>query len=105
MAFGLGHGHKVKIELDADELSSAQVRKIRSLNIILQHILTTHDEAEFFDGSAEFMRTCAGLIKEANFANNLKDKSGIPYAEQALEYSMDVLQECMTNSKVVTYDN
>ena len=29
----------------------------------------------------------------------------IPYAEQVLEYSLDVLQDQMSLSKVVSYDN
>jgi hypothetical protein len=65
----------------------------------------TENEEEYFEGSAEFMRMCAALIKQAHFTENLKDASNIPYAQQALEYSMDILQEYVTSSKVVTYDN
>ena len=96
---------KVQIELDATELSDSQIRQIKALNTMITHLVSTDDEGEFFDGSAEFMRMCASLIKQARFADDLKDVSGIPYAEQALEYSMDVLQEHIGSSKVVTYDN
>jgi len=96
---------KVFIEIDATELTDSQVRLIKSINMMLQHVLVTDDEEEFFDGSAEFMRMCASLIKKAHFAEDLKGVNNIPYAQQALEYSMDVLQEHITNSNVVNYDN
>ena len=95
----------IKIEIDGSELNPQQVRLIRSLNTMLTHVLLTESEEEYFEGSAEFMRMCAALIKQARFTEELKDHSNIPYAQQALEYSVDVLQEYVTASKVVTYDN
>lgn len=95
----------IRIEIDGSELTPNQVRLIRSLNTMLAHVMLTENEEEYFEGSAEFMRMCAALIKQAHFTENLKDQSNIPYAQQALEYSMDVLQEYVTSSKVVTYDN
>lgn len=104
MAFGMKN-KKVLIELDASELTNQQVRLIKSINAMLAHVVTTDEEEEFFEGSAEFMRMCASLIKQSNFSTELKGKNDIPYAEQALEYSMDTLMEHMSNSKVVHYDN
>jgi hypothetical protein len=95
----------IRIEIDGSELTPAQVRLIRSINTMLAHVLITENEEEYFEGSAEFMRMCAALIKQAHFTENLKSVNNIPYAQQALEYSMDVLQEYVTNSKVVNYDN
>lgn len=99
-----GKKKKVFIEVDATEMSDAQVRLLKSVNAMIAHVLTTENESEFFDGSAEAMRMCAALIKQAHFANDLQF-DGIPYADQALEYSMDILHEHMNNSKVVQYDN
>ncbi len=93
------------IEFDASELTPAQKRLVRSLNIVLKEILTTSDEGKFFDGSAEFMRMCASLIQQTKFSNELKEGSEIPYANQALEYSVEILHEHIAMSKVVTYDN
>lgn len=95
----------IKIEIDGSELTPQQVRLIRSINTMLAHVLVTENEEEYFEGSAEFMRMCAALIKQAHFTENLKGVNNIPYAQQALEYSMDVLSEYITNSKVVNYDN
>jgi hypothetical protein len=95
----------IRIEIDGSELTPNQIRLIRSLNTMLAHVLMTDNEEEYFEGSAEFLRMCAALIKQAHFTENLKDSSNIPYAQQALEYYMDVLQEYVATSKVVTYDN
>ena len=96
---------KLFIEIDADELTDSQVRLIKSVNMMLQHVLVTDNEEEFFYGSADFMRMCASIIKKSHFAEDLKGVNDIPYAEQALEYSMDVLQEHISSSNVVSYDN
>ncbi len=95
----------IRIDIDGSELTPQQVRLIRSLNTMLAHVLLTENEEEYFEGSAEFMRMCASLINQARFTEELKDQSNIPYAQQALEYSVDSLQEYVTALKVVTYDN
>ncbi|OUR98746.1 hypothetical protein A9Q84_04865 [Halobacteriovorax marinus] len=105
MSGATSKNERVFIEIDASELTDSQIRLIKSINMMLQHVLMTDDEEEFFDGSAEFMRMCASLIKKAHFAEDLKGVNNIPYAQQALEYSMDILQEHITNSNVVSYDN
>jgi hypothetical protein len=95
----------IKIEIDGNDFTPQQVRLIRSLNTILTHVMATENEEEYFEGSAEAMRMCAALIKQAHFTEKLKGVDNISYAQQALEYSMDVLQEYVSSSKVITYDN
>lgn len=95
---------KLFIEIDASELSPAHKRLLRTLNTLLQQVLTTEQEDLYFEGSAEIMRQCAALIKQARFIDNEKMAS-IPYAEQALEFSLDTLQEQIEGMKVVSYDN
>jgi len=95
---------KLYIEIDATELSAAQIRAIKTLNMLINHAMTTESEGEFFDSSAEAMRVCASLIKQANYIDETNE-SEIPYAQQVLEFSMDILQEQMSSSKVINYDN
>ena len=90
--------------IDTSDLNPSQVRLIRTMNSLLLGVITTDSEAHFFDDSAELMRICASLIKQSNFASSLVEND-IPYADQALEYSVDVLQEQISSSKVVTHDN
>src|SRR5690606_33874593 len=95
----------LQLKVDLEGLGPEHVRALRSLVVHLQQILTTSDEAEFFDGSAECMRLCASLIKRSRFSEGLVGQAGILYAEQALEFSMDTLQDQITLSKVINYDN
>lgn len=94
----------LNLKIDTNELSPNQIRLIKSVNSMIMHVLTTRQEDEFFDGSADLMRMCAALIKQAHFIE-IQDISEIPYGKQALEYSVDILREHMEKSKVVTYDN
>lgn len=96
---------QLHIKLDVEELSPSQVRLIKTINTLLVQVLTAPDEAEFFDGSSEFMRTCAGAIKQSNFTETLKGKDGIPYADQALEFSLDSISDDIQNSKLINFDN
>lgn len=89
--------------VDTTGLSPAQIRLLKSFNAMMKHVATTNSESDFFDGSAECMRICASLIKQAQFIEAFRSED-IPYAEQALEYSIDILQDQMSTHKVVTYD-
>ena len=93
------------LEIKTVGLTEAQKRLLKSLNALLGYTIQTDDEAEFFNGSAEALRICASLIKQSHFIENLSPFDDIPYAEQALEYSIDVLQEHINASKVIQYDN
>ncbi len=103
MAHSVNKKNMINISVDASELSATQVRLLKSLNAMIKHVVTTDSESEFFDGSAECMRICASLIKQARFIEAFKAED-IPYAEQALEYSIDILQEQMSAHKVISYD-
>ena len=96
---------KLIIEVDTAKMTEAQIRLIKTLTSTLPEVILTHEESVFFEESAEFMRMCASLIQQSRFAEGLKTVNEIPYAEQALEYSIDILQEHMEKSKVVNYDN
>lgn len=93
------------LTIDTTHLTEAQIRQIKTLNTLLSQVLSTMNEGEFFDGSAEVMRLCAALIKQANFPTLCAEQVNIPYAQQAIEYSVDLLQEQLGASKLITYDN
>ena len=92
------------IELDTHGLNPQTIRQLKSFINMITHVLTTDNEGEYFDGSAEAIRLCASLIKQARFVDEASFKSSIPYEEQALEYSLDVLAEHIAKSKVISYD-
>ena len=93
------------IDIDTKGLGPAQLRLVKSLNSILVHVLRAEDEDEFFDGSAEFMRLCASLIKQAKFPEQLENQGDISYADQALEFSIDILEDHIGEESIVSYDN
>lgn len=95
------HG-KITIDIDTSELTPAQLRAIKTINMLMAHIVTTQEEAEYFDATAEVMRICASLVKQSQFCmSNTK----IPYGDQALEFAIESLAELMESSSVVKYDN
>ena len=99
------HKNKTFLEIDTTKLSAAHIRQIKTLNALFSHMLATADESEFFKSSAEIMRMCGSLIQQANFPQNIQADSSIPYAKQALEYSLEILHDQISCSKVVSYDN
>lgn len=96
---------KVKIEIDTKEMTPQQIRLIRTLNSLMVHVLQSEDEEQYFEGSAELIRVAASLITQAKFNEETKKQASIPYAQQVLEYSMDILSEYMEDQKVIAYDN
>jgi len=96
---------KVKIELDTSELNAQQIRLVKSINHMLAHVLTTDDECDYFDGSSDLMKMVASAVKQANFTSYWSENSNIPYAQQALEFSVDALAEQVGTDDIVEYDN
>ena len=95
----------VKIEIETQDLSAQQVRLLKSINTMMLHVLKSEDEDQYFEGSAELMRMCSALVSQAHFNESTKNATTIPYAQQALEYAMDVVQEYIEKQKVISYDN
>ena len=95
---------KINFEIETKDLCPAQVRLYRRLVSNVVQVMTTKDENNYFAGSADLMRLAAAIIKQSNFSAEVSTEN-IPYGEQALEYSVEVLQDQISASKVVTYDN
>ena len=95
----------ITIEIDSTGLSPAHLRMIRTFNGLMVDLLSTKSETEYLNQSAEVLRICASLIQQASFIEQGKETCKIPYSEQVLEYSMDVLQEHMQKANVTNWDN
>ena len=91
------------IELNTAGLDQSQVRMVKTLNVVIEHVISTKYEDEYFEGSAEMIRLCASIIKQANFNTGVCPES-VPYSVQALEFSLDVLNEYIEKCKVINYD-
>jgi hypothetical protein len=90
------------ISFNVDELSPTQVRLLKNINSLLVQVMTSEDEAEYFEMSAELMKKAAEVIKQSTFSET---KSSIDYGTQAVEYAMDFLNESLDQKKIQNFDN
>jgi hypothetical protein len=93
------------INFDTTELNPQQIRLIKSICSMLGHVLTTDDECDYFDGSADLMKLVAGVIKQANFSTEWNKDTDIPYADQALEFCMDMVSDQLQGTTFLRHDN
>jgi hypothetical protein len=90
------------IKLNVEELTSTQIRLIKSMNALIANVLTCDEEAEYFEVSAQLMRKTAEIIKHSGYANHNNDMS---YGEQAVEFAIDFLNEEIENGTNTNVDN
>lgn len=88
------------MKLDTEGLSTAQVKILKQLHSLIANVLTTDDEGEYFEMSAELLKKTSELIKHSNFAVENKN---ISYGEQAVEFAVDSLNEEIQDK--VNFDN
>jgi hypothetical protein len=88
-------------------LNSIQLRLVNTFQKLLPHVLTTENEAEFFENSRELFRLLALGLQQANFEKKSQELASptIPYAAQVLEFALDNLEEDLKNSKLLLLDN
>jgi hypothetical protein len=91
-------------------LTEEQVRCIRKLNAKLVDLMTSHNEEDYFESSADVFRSCAELIKRANILDQYRnDENGAhiisEYSNQSIESSIDQLQEFLEKSDLIRFDN
>jgi hypothetical protein len=90
------------IKINTEELTPTQVRLLKSINSLMTHVLSADEESEYFEMSAELMRKTAEIIKHSDFANKNKEMS---YGEQAVEFSVDFLNESINGNGINNIDN
>lgn len=95
----------MQIEIETDNLSPEKIRLIKTLVAEMTKTLEAENERRFFTHSAEFMRLCACVIQKSKFVQINESLSSIPFNQQAIEYSIDILQEHLEQEKIVHYDN
>ncbi|MBF0360494.1 MAG: hypothetical protein HQK49_05745 [Oligoflexia bacterium] len=113
-------GGMLNFSINTKNLNEAQIRVIRMVNSVLLELLNSNNEAQFFEKSAELMRLSAIAIKQSNFnsmgpENHMTTSTAtsegvrIPYADQAIEFSIDNLFEIFSgvnpSNKLINFDN
>lgn len=91
-------------------LSPEQVRCIRKLNAKLVELLATSSEADYFESCQDVFRSCAEIIKQANILDQYKKQENgehiaNEYSNQALENSIDGLEDLIESRSIIRFDN
>ena len=93
------------LQLDISGLSESQQRLLRYINSALLHAITTADEGEYFDHTAQAMRIFSSLVRQADFVEKeAKGHSQIPYPTQALEFCIETIVDDISENKTIVFD-
>lgn len=84
------------LKMDTQGMSPAQVRLVKSIHSLLAHVLSSEEESEYFETSAELMKKTAELIKHSAFAVT---NTNMSYGDQAVEFAVDTLNESLEENK------
>lgn len=90
------------LRINTEELSATQLRLLKSVTSLLTNVLSADEESEYFDMSAELMKKVAETIKHADFANQ---NPHMEYGDQAVEFSIDFINESLNMNKLHNIDN
>lgn len=90
------------IKLDLKEMTPTQVRLLKSITSLMTNVVSADEEAEFFDSSSELFKKVAELVRHADFAEANKN---IKYGEQAVEFSIDNLNDTLDTKSLHNIDN
>jgi hypothetical protein len=95
----------VVVNIDSSELKAHQVRLIKTVNSLISTLMTTDNEEEFFETTSELVKMVASAVKRSNFSEEFCKGEKIPYAEQALEFALDHLNDEIHNGDFLRFDN
>lgn len=95
--------NELVLKVETHDLTPMQIRLLKHAHTLLVHVVTAEDESEYFEASAQLLKQAVQLIKHATFPEVSKD--GIPYAEQAIEYAVETLNESLAQAGHVNLDN
>jgi hypothetical protein len=90
------------LKMETEGLSSTQIRLIKNIHSLLAAVVTSEEEGEYFEASAELVKKAAELIKHSNFPITHKN---ISYGDQAVEFAIDSVNESINENKMNNFDN
>jgi len=90
------------LKMETEGLSTTQIRLIKNIHSLLAAVVTSEEEGEYFEASAELVKKAAELIKHSNFPITNKN---ISYGDQAVEFAVDSVNESMNENKMNNFDN
>ncbi len=93
---------EIVIKLNVEDMSPTQVRLLKNITSLLANVVSADEESEFFDTSSELFKKVAELVKHSQFAEANRK---INYGEQAVEYSIENLNETLDSRNLHNIDN
>jgi hypothetical protein len=96
------NNNELFLKMETEGLSSTQIRLIKNIHSLLAAVVTSEEEGEYFEASAELVKKAAELIKNSHFPINHKN---ISYGDQAIEFAVDSVNESMNENKMNNFDN
>ncbi len=94
--------NELLLKLNVEEMNPTQIRLLKNITSLLTNVVSADEEAEFFDTSSELFKKVAELVKHSQFAEANRK---INYGEQAVEYSIDNLNETLDTRNLHNIDN
>ncbi len=94
--------NELLLKLNVEEMNPTQIRLLKNITSLLTNVVSSDEEAEFFDTSSELFKKVAELVKHSQFAESNRK---INYGEQAIEYSIENLNETLVTRNLHNIDN
>jgi hypothetical protein len=100
----------IKLANDLTEISTdttlapQQIRLIKTCIVSMIELSNTENEDEFFTMAKDLFQGLAAIMKHSHFQNSAGKANRIPYAEQAIELSIEILSDELYNRKLKKYD-
>jgi len=87
-----------------NELAPQQSRLIKTCIIAMLELSQTHNEDDFFNTAKDLFQNLAAIMKHSHFQTTTGKTNRIPYAEQAIELSIEILSDELYTKKLKKYD-
>lgn len=94
------------ITLNTESLTAEQERILKQIHFMTIDVMKTDCEVEFFEKSSMLMKLFCQSITKSHFGK-VEDPSfeTIPYAKQAIEYSLENLQDSLSEGEIDDFDH
>ncbi len=94
--------NELVLKLNVEEMTPTQIRLLKNITSLLSNVVSADEESEFFDTSSELFKKVAELVKHSQFAETNRKMN---YGEQAVEFSVDNLNETLDTRNLHNIDN
>lgn len=87
-----------------NNMTPQQTRLLKTCIVMLLELSQTENEDEFFSMAKDVFQNVAAIMKHSHFHNTFSKANKIAYAEQAVELSIETLNDELYSKKLKKYD-